>query len=107
MATVTITLGHCISYVRGVTEYVCVHAELHSVRPFETRWTVARQVPLSIELSRQEYWNGLLFPTLWHIDSLPLCHLGALQICVCVCVCVCVCILPYFVNLKAESIIIL
>ena len=76
-----------------------------SVRPFETRWTVAHQVLLSIELSRQEYWNGLLFPTLWQIDSLPLCHLGALQMCVCVCVCVC--ILPYFVNLKAESIIIL
>ena len=30
MATVTITLGHCIFYVRGVTEYVYVDAELHS-----------------------------------------------------------------------------
>ena len=26
-------------------------------------WTVARQVPLSIGSSRQEYWNGLPFPS--------------------------------------------
>ena len=25
--------------------------------------TVARQAPLSMEFSRQEYWSGLLFPT--------------------------------------------
>ena len=52
------------------------------------------QVPLSMEFSRQEYWNRLPFPTLqgtfltqglnpyllhplhWQADSLPLCHLG-------------------------------
>ena len=27
-----------------------------------TPWTVAHQVPLSMELSRQEYWSGLPFP---------------------------------------------
>ena len=27
-----------------------------------TPWTVARQAPLSMELSRQEYWSGLPFP---------------------------------------------
>ena len=26
-------------------------------------WTVARQAPLSMELPRQEYWNGLPFPS--------------------------------------------
>ena len=25
-------------------------------------WTVARQVLLSVEFSREEYWNGLPFP---------------------------------------------
>ena len=25
-------------------------------------WTVACQAPLSMEFSRQEYWNGLSFP---------------------------------------------
>ena len=28
-----------------------------------TPWTVARQVPLSMGFSRQEYWSGLPFPT--------------------------------------------
>ena len=30
---------------------------------FATRWTVARQAPLSMEFCRQEYWSGLPFPT--------------------------------------------
>ena len=29
---------------------------------FATPWTVARQAPLSIEFSRQEYWSGLPCP---------------------------------------------
>ena len=33
-------------------------------------WTAARQVPLSMEFSRQEYWSGLLFHTLWHLPDL-------------------------------------
>ena len=28
------------------------------VRLFRTQWTVARQAPLSMEFSRQEYWSG-------------------------------------------------
>ena len=28
-----------------------------------TLWTVAHQTPLSMEFSRQEYWNGLSFPS--------------------------------------------
>ena len=28
-----------------------------------TTWTVARQAPLSMGFSRQEYWNGLPFPS--------------------------------------------
>ena len=31
------------------------------VRLFETPWTVAHQAPLSMGLSRQEYWSGLPF----------------------------------------------
>ena len=30
---------------------------------FATRWTVARQAPLSMGFSRQEYWSGLPFPS--------------------------------------------
>ena len=32
-------------------------------------WTVACQVPLSMEFSRQEYWSGLLFPS-WDLPDL-------------------------------------
>ena len=30
---------------------------------FVTPWTVARQAPLSMGFSRQEYWSGLPFPS--------------------------------------------
>ena len=30
---------------------------------FVTSWTAARQTPLSVEFSRQEYWSGLPFPS--------------------------------------------
>ena len=30
---------------------------------FAIPWTVARQAPLSLEFSRQEYWSGLPFPS--------------------------------------------
>ena len=46
--------------------FVCVSLFLFSVlshvRLFETPWTVVRQAPLSMELSRQEYWSVWLFP---------------------------------------------
>ena len=29
----------------------------------QTPWTVARQAPLSVGFSRQEYWSGLPFPS--------------------------------------------
>ena len=28
-----------------------------------TPWTIAGQIPLSMEFSRQEYWSGLPFPS--------------------------------------------
>ena len=44
--------------------YSCfVHAwSLSPVRLLVTLWTVARQAPLSMRLSSQEYWSGLPFP---------------------------------------------
>ena len=36
---------------------------LSHVQLFATPWTVACQAPLSMELSRQEYWGGLPFPS--------------------------------------------
>ena len=43
---------------------VCRWCEsLNRVQLCETLWTVARQTPLSMEFSRQEYWSGLPFPS--------------------------------------------
>ena len=36
---------------------------LNRVRLFATAWTVARQAPLSMGFSRQEYWSELPFPS--------------------------------------------
>ena len=36
---------------------------LSCVQLFVTPWTVAHQVPLSMEFSRQEYWSGLPLPS--------------------------------------------
>ena len=41
---------------------VCV-CEISHVQFFETPRTVGLQAPMSMEFSRQEYWNGLPFPT--------------------------------------------
>ena len=66
---------------------MCVHAEsLTSVMSDSaTLWTIARQAPLSMGFSRQEYWNGLPCPPPgdlpnpgillllhWQVGSLPL-----------------------------------
>ena len=58
---------------------------------FATPWTVARQASLSMGFSKQEYWDGLPFPSqgifpaqgsnpsllLWQVGSLPLSHQGS------------------------------
>ena len=35
---------------------------LRRVRLFVILWTVTHQAPLSVEVSRQEYWSGLPYP---------------------------------------------
>ena len=41
---------------------VCTHSAAQCCLTLATPWTIAYQAPLSMEFSRQEYWNGLLFP---------------------------------------------
>ena len=41
----------------------CVLSHFSRVGLFVTLWTVACQAPLSMGFSRQEYWNGLPFPS--------------------------------------------
>ena len=84
--------GVCVRVRVG--ECMCLHAQfLTCVLLCLTPWTVARQTPLSMEFSRQEYWSRLPFPTPrdlpdpriecsllhllhWQADCLPLCPLG-------------------------------
>ena len=40
-----------------------VLSHLSHVQLFVTPWTVAHQVTLSMDFSRQEYWSGLPFPS--------------------------------------------
>ena len=42
---------------------VCLHKLLSHIQVFATTWTVARQAPLSMGLSKQKYWSGLSFPS--------------------------------------------
>ena len=44
--------------ISGVRAWSLSHVWL-----FAAAWTIAHQAPLSMEFSRQEYWNGLSFPT--------------------------------------------
>ena len=72
-----------------------MHARASAMPDSVTSWTVAHQVPLSVEFFRQAYWSGLPFPPLgifliqgsslhllcllqWQADSLPLSYLGSL-----------------------------
>ena len=41
----------------------CTHARTQHIQFFATLWTAAHQAPLSMGFPRQEYWDGLLFPT--------------------------------------------
>ena len=74
-----------------ICTYICYFHESVSVSVISISWTVARQVPLSMEFSRQEYWSGYQFhsprdppdpgiklwsPTL-QADSLHLNHQGS------------------------------
>ena len=80
---------------RAQPAVVCMYDQLLSrVQLFVTPWTLESQCPLSMGFSRQEYWSGLPFPTPGDLpdpgiklgspalqdDSLPLCHLEALNL---------------------------
>ena len=75
---------------RGLDLDMCA-CSLSRVRLFATPWTVARQAPLSVQFSRQEYWSGFPFPPpgdlpdtgmeptspVLQADSLPPSHQGS------------------------------
>ena len=52
----------CVCVCVCVYRYVCVLSRFSPVLLFAALWTVALQAPLSMGVSRQEYWSGLLSP---------------------------------------------
>ena len=44
---------------------------LSDVRLFATPWTIALQAALSMGFSREEYWNGLPYPSAEDLPNLP------------------------------------
>ena len=55
-------MEQCLYYPTHLHTCTCTQSLSH-VPLFVTPWTAAGQAPLSMELSRQEYWSELLFPT--------------------------------------------
>ena len=58
-------------YGNSCSIFACYAAKsLQSCQFFATPWTVARQAPLSMGFSRQEYWiAGLPFPSPGHLPN--------------------------------------
>ena len=52
----------CTHWVISAHGYICYASSLSHVWLSVTPWTIACQAPLSMGLSRQEYWSGLPCP---------------------------------------------
>ena len=56
-------IQNSISYIYIYTyAYVCMLSCFNRVQLFVIIWTIVCQVPLAMEFSRQEYWNGFPCP---------------------------------------------
>ena len=51
-------------FISQVTVHVCMLSHFSRVQLFVALCTIIHQAPLSMVLSRQEYWSRLLFPSL-------------------------------------------
>ena len=59
-----------VKFYLGSKQGVCVLSHFSCVWLFVIPWTIACQAPLSMGLSKQEYWSGLTFPSLGYL-SIP------------------------------------
>ena len=55
--------GQAAAQIPCLLYYACVLIRFSHVQLFATPWTVARQAPLYMGFSKQEYWSGLPFPS--------------------------------------------
>ena len=57
-------LEKAICFPQPINKFACMREFSHSVMSnLVTPWTLARQIPLSMEFSMEEYWSGLPFPS--------------------------------------------
>ena len=56
--------GHLAVSFFPLVAVLCVLSHFSCVQLSATHWTVAHQAPLSMGISKQEYWSGLLCPPL-------------------------------------------
>ena len=60
-----VPVGTALSPVGRYPSFMLVTVSCSVVTP----WSVAGQAPLSMKFSRQEYWSGLPFPSLSHLNG--------------------------------------
>ena len=63
LTQILLTTKQFIFSENGVLMFICCCLVEVMSDSFEIPWTIARQAPLSMGLSRREYWSGLPFPT--------------------------------------------
>ena len=57
------SLLYYLGLFRILLYLMCKLSCFSCVQLFVTQWTVARQAPLSMGFSREEYWSGLALPS--------------------------------------------
>ena len=60
-----------IAFSDLTSQLLLILCTLSCVQHFVTRWTAARQAPLSMGFFRQEYWSGVPFPPPGDLPSPP------------------------------------
>ena len=69
MGSVLLTYCGTVSYLLVQGSIGCSACVFSGVWFFVTPWTVARQAPLFMAFSRQEYWSGLPFLSPGHLSD--------------------------------------
>ena len=60
-------------------KFLCVLNPFSHVGLFEVPWTIARQAPLSMGFSRQDYWSELPFPSPGDLPNLGIEHMSLMS----------------------------
>ena len=62
MQTSTVTMENSVEIDLTFSSHACVLSRFIHLQLLATLWTVARQAPLPMGFSQQEYWSGVATP---------------------------------------------